>query len=139
MLTIQTQFTTKASQLKQTFSVIMVNIAQRIPQALTSEEIATFTLTTPHISEVATTLQDWISDGDLLYPFVGLSRFYQSQSNYRDAEIWLERCLAATQGRFGAAHHQVATSFNNLALLYSTQGRYDQAESYCLQGNRTRF
>ncbi|MEH2057724.1 MAG: tetratricopeptide repeat protein [Nostoc sp.] len=33
----------------------------------------------------------------------------------------------------GDAHPDVATSLNNLALLYNSQGRYDQAEPLFLQ------
>ena len=38
-----------------------------------------------------------------------------------------------TEQRFGDEHSDVATSLNNLALLYFSQGRYEEAEPLYIQ------
>jgi tetratricopeptide (TPR) repeat protein len=89
-----------------------------------------------HVAEAATTLQPWLSQEDLFWPFVGLGRFYQGQGAYAQAEPWYQGCLSATRSRLGDSpaetlrerHPLVATNLNNLAALYYAQGRYDEAE-----------
>ncbi|MEH2416334.1 hypothetical protein [Nostoc sp.] len=46
-------------------------------------EIAKVTLAIPHLAEVATVYQGWLSDDDLIWSFLGLSRFYQGQVSLR--------------------------------------------------------
>lgn len=56
------------------------------------------------------------------------ARALYSQGNYRQATIIFRQALGVAEKTFGPDHPAVATSLNNLALLYSTQGQYAQAE-----------
>ena len=50
------------------------------------------------------------------------------QGRYVEAIEVAEEALEVTKKTFGPDHPQVATSLNNLALLYDAQGRYAEAE-----------
>ena len=86
-----------ANESKGRFCQVMVAEAQKIPEILTRKQIKVFSSAIPHLAEVATTLTNWIEDEDLILPFLGLSRFYQGQGAYEQAEPWLEQCLSLTQ------------------------------------------
>ena len=118
----------EADELKRGYCQAMVAVAEDIPETPTLIEIAQATLAIPHLGEAATVYQDWLSDDDLIWPFVGLTRFYQGQGAYVQALPWREQCLSAARKRFGDEHPDVATSLNNLAFLYKSQGRYSDAE-----------
>jgi len=115
-------------ELKRGFCEAMVAVAQDIPQTPTLIDLAQATLAIPHIEEVATVYQGWLSDDDLIWPFVGLGKFYEGQGAYEQALPWQTKCLLAARERFGDEHPSVATSLNNLAFLYDSQGRYSEAE-----------
>ncbi|MEM8504409.1 MAG: tetratricopeptide repeat protein [Cyanobacteria bacterium P01_D01_bin.1] len=117
-------------ELKRAYCRLMVSLSAQMPSTPIRELILKLTPTMSHIAEAATQWQDWLSDdeNELSWPFVAMARFYAGQGAYADAEPWYEKCLAATQKRFGEDHPQVATSLNNLAGLYESQGRYEQAE-----------
>ncbi|QSJ14726.1 tetratricopeptide repeat protein [Nostoc sp. UHCC 0702] len=119
----------EADELKRGYCQAMVGIAQDIPQTPTLIEIAQVTLAIPHLAGTATVYQDWLSDDDLIWPFVGLARFYQGQGAYEQALPWYEQSLSAARKRFGDEHPDVAASLNNLAALYRSQGRYSEAEA----------
>ncbi len=112
---------------KSRFCQVMVEVAQEIPDTPTRQEIETFSSAIPHLGEVATTLADWIEDEDLIWPFVGLGRFYQGQGAYEQARPWYEGCLSLSRDRLGQEHPDVAASLNNLAGLYESQGKYSEA------------
>ena len=118
---------------KEVFCQVMVAVAKQIPQQPTIDLIEAIAPAIPHIAETATTWQDFLSDEDLINPFGCLSRFYEGQGLYTQAEPWRVQCLSVAQTRFGEAHPDVATSLNNLALLYESQGRYSEAEPLYLQ------
>ena len=122
-----------ADDLKKAFAAALVEIAEKIPESLTLEDIKSVQLAIPHLTEVAQNLIDAVEDENLLWVFTGLSRFYQGQGLYTLAPPWCEQGLLTVQTRLGEAHPDVATSLNNLANLYYSQGRYDQAESLYLQ------
>ncbi|MEL7036262.1 MAG: tetratricopeptide repeat-containing protein, partial [Cyanobacteria bacterium J06592_8] len=54
-------------------------------------------------------------------------QLYQ-QGKYNEAITIAERVLEMIKKLLGPEHPDVATSLNNLALLYSSQGRYEEAE-----------
>ena len=118
----------EADELKRGFCQAMVAVAKDIPQTPTLIEIAQVTFAIPHLAGTATVYQAWLSDDDLIWPFVGLGRFYQGQGAYAQALPWRKQSLSAARKRFGDEHPNVATSLNNLALLYDSQGRYSDAE-----------
>jgi tetratricopeptide (TPR) repeat protein len=123
----------QGEELKRSLCRVMVAVAQDIPDSSTLEEISAVSLAIPHIAEVANHLIEYLSDDDLISPFLGNARFYKGQGLYTQAEPWFEQCLEITKKRLGAEHPDVATSLNNLALLYRYQGRYSQAELFYIQ------
>ena len=66
------------------------------------------------------------SDEALKLDRQGLQLFRQGR--YADAEPLFKRSLAIREKALGLDHLNVATSLNNLAVLYGTQGRYADAE-----------
>jgi len=124
---------TDVDELKRSFCQVMVKVGQAIPDTPTQTQIISSTPTIPHLGEAATVLQDWLSDEDLIWPFVGLSKLYKGQGNYEQALPWRTQCLEVTRNRLGESHPSVAISLNNLAELYHTQGRYTEAEPLYLQ------
>ncbi|MEH2212292.1 tetratricopeptide repeat protein [Nostoc sp.] len=123
----------EADELKRGFCQAMVAVAKDIPQTPTLIDIAKVTLAIPHLAETATVYEAWLSDDDLIWPFVGLARFYQGQGAYAQALPWREQHLSAARERFGDEHPDVATSLNNLATLYYSQGKYSDAEPLYIQ------
>jgi tetratricopeptide (TPR) repeat protein len=117
-----------ADELKRGFCQAMAAAAQEIPQTPTQQQILEVAPAIPHLAEAATAQKDWLSDEDLIWPFVGLSRFYKGQGAYEQALPWYEQCLSATRERLGEEHPDVATSLNNLASLYNSQGRFAEAD-----------
>ncbi|MBE8968111.1 tetratricopeptide repeat protein [Nostocales cyanobacterium LEGE 12452] len=118
----------EADELKGGFCQAMVAVAKDIPETPTLIEITQATLNIPHLAGTATVYQAWLSDDDLISPFLGLGNFYQGQGAYAQALPWREQCLSAARKRFGDEHRNVASSLNNLAFLYDSQGRYGDAE-----------
>jgi tetratricopeptide (TPR) repeat protein len=117
-----------STTLKRNFCQAMVNIAQEIPEQPIQKDIQRFKLAIPHLQEVADHLLDTVSDENLIWPFVGVGRFYEGQGLYNDAEPWRKKCVLLLKQRLGDDHPDVATSLNNLALLYYFQGKYNEAE-----------
>jgi tetratricopeptide (TPR) repeat protein len=123
----------EADKLKRGFCQALVAVAKDIPETPTLIEIAQATLAIPHLAEVATVYQAWLSNDDLIWPFIGLARFYQGQGAYTQALPWREQCLSSARKRFGDEHLSVAGSLNNLAGLYKSQGRYSDAEALYIE------
>ncbi|MCC5637596.1 tetratricopeptide repeat protein [Nostoc sp. CHAB 5844] len=123
----------EVDELKRGFCQAMVAVAKKIPQTPTLIDIAQVTLAIPHLEEVATVYQAWLSDEDLMSPFEGVLRFYAGQGAYEQALPWGEKSLSTTRERFGDEHQDVAQSMNNLAELYYYQGRYSEAEPLLIQ------
>jgi len=128
-------FQTKPAQsqnsdvLKQRICQVMAEVARQVPEVPTRQQSLAVAPIILHIAEVATRMQDWLSDNDLIAPFVGLGRFYAAQGAYAQAEPWYTQCFSVSQTRLGADHPDVATSLNVLAELSFTQGCYSEAES----------
>ena len=79
---------TEAEQLKRAFAGTLTAIARTIPDSLIGEQLVPITLEIPHIVEATTSCQRWLQDDDLIWPFVGLRRFYTGQSAYAIALSW---------------------------------------------------
>jgi tetratricopeptide (TPR) repeat protein len=118
----------EASDLKGAYCQAMVQVAQEIPKTPTRNLILRLSKTIPHLAEAAQTWRDWLTDEDLIWPYVGLGRFYEGQGHYSLAEPWQELGLKIVQNRLGEVHPDTATSLNNLAFLYYSMGRYAEAE-----------
>ncbi|MEH2277820.1 MAG: tetratricopeptide repeat protein, partial [Nostoc sp.] len=122
-----------ADDFKKAFAAALVEIAEKIPQSLTLEDIKSVQLAIPHLTEVAQNLIDAVENENLYWVFTGLGKFYEGQGLYTLAEPWYQQGLSTVQTHLGDAHPNVAASLNNLAYLYNSQGRYDQAEPLFLQ------
>ena len=122
-----------ASQLKQVVCKVIVAKGEETPQYITVDQVTTLSPVIPHIEEVATNLANYLTDEDLITPFVSLGRFYEGQGLHNLAEPWLVQGKEIALTHLGKNHEDTATSLNNLALLYSSQGRYKQAELLYLQ------
>ncbi|MBX9256868.1 tetratricopeptide repeat protein, partial [Desmonostoc muscorum CCALA 125] len=117
-----------AEELKRSLCQVMVAVAKDIPFSPTLEQITNVTSAIPHLAEVANHLIQYVSDDDLIKPFIGNAWFYNGQGLYDKAAPWYEQCLEISKKRLGEEHPSVATSLNNLAELYESQGRYSEAE-----------
>jgi tetratricopeptide (TPR) repeat protein len=114
---------------RQQYCQAMVAVAQQIPETPTRDQIMALAPTMPHVAEVATTLNHYLSNKDLITPFEGLGRFYRGQGFYQQAADWYEQCQNQSEQRFCTEHPDVATIMDNLAYVYKLQGRYSEAGS----------
>ncbi|WP_396151038.1 tetratricopeptide repeat protein [Acaryochloris sp. CCMEE 5410] len=105
----------------------MVVAAQEIDDSPTIDVITQMSASIPHLEELINQWIDSLNDDDLIWPYVGISRFYEGQGNYGLSLPWRQKCLEQTRQRLGSEHPNVATSLNNLAGLYNKQGRYSEA------------
>jgi tetratricopeptide (TPR) repeat protein len=106
----------------------MAAAAQEMEQTPTQAQCMAWSEMPPHVAEAGRQWQSHVADDDLIWPFIGLARFYEGQGLYAQAEPWREQCLESARKRFGEEHPDVAYSLNNLAGLYKDQGRYSEAE-----------
>lgn len=121
--------------LKQAFVEAMIAIAKEIPEKLSLKDVQNYTPIIPHIAEVIINekiLKDStiLSDKNFCWPFVSLSRFYDSQELYEEIKPWYEKQILVSIERFGENHLEVASSYNNLARLYDNLRYYIDAEEY---------
>ncbi|MDZ7958381.1 MAG: tetratricopeptide repeat protein [Aulosira sp. DedQUE10] len=123
----------QAEEFKRNFCRVMVAVAKEIPETPTLEQITVVSPAIPHIAEIANNLIQYISDDDLISPFIGNAQFYKGQGSYNQAAPWYEQCLEATKERLGEEHPSVAESLNDLAVLYNSQGRYSEAKPLYIQ------
>ena len=77
---------TETEKLKNAFAVTMAEAAEKIPARLTKAMIEQLTTSIPHIQEVGTNLQECLDDDRLVWPFVGVARFYEEQSAFQEAQ-----------------------------------------------------
>ncbi|MFN6496864.1 MAG: tetratricopeptide repeat protein [Nostoc sp. DedQUE01] len=76
---------------------------------------------------------DWISqyqfESETAALLLNETGYYlQERSQYSEAEPLYKKALSLRQRLLGEEHPSVATSYNNLAALYYSQGRYSEAE-----------
>ncbi|BAY32777.1 putative kinesin light chain [Nostoc carneum NIES-2107] len=128
--------------LETTFANAMIAVAQSVPQSPTSEDIERIKDVVPHIEDLGQRLiaevkpvkeqqinsPASVPQDQVLWVFVGVSRFYEGQGLFQLAEPWYEEWVNVSQALFAGDHPDVATSLNNLAGLYDSQGRYSEAE-----------
>jgi tetratricopeptide (TPR) repeat protein len=118
----------RSQSIKNKFCRVMVGIAKTIDDTPTISQIGQFREAFAHLEEGIRSWVDSFTNEDLIWPFVGIGRFYVGQGNYAFAEPWYRDCVKVAKERLGLEHPDVATSLNNLAGLYYSQGRYDEAE-----------
>jgi hypothetical protein len=98
-----------AEELKRSFCQALVTSAQDISHTPTLQQILNVASAIPHLAEAATLQKDWLSDEDLIEPFIGLGCFYSGQGAYEQALPWYELCVSITRERLGQEHPDVAT------------------------------
>ncbi|NEZ65096.1 tetratricopeptide repeat protein [Leptolyngbyaceae cyanobacterium CCMR0082] len=126
---LETELSDQTSALQKSVADSLVNFAKRIEQIVTVSAQQVVGEAIPHMELVARELSHVIEDStNATWPFVGLGRFYQSQSLWPETEHWWQSCLTMTEERFGPDHPDTALSLNNLGGLYNTMGRYEDAE-----------
>jgi tetratricopeptide (TPR) repeat protein len=121
------------NDIKRDFTIAISWIAGQITQSPTHQFIKAISFDVRHIEQAAIELTDFFIDEDLPQPFLGLGWFYQGQGFYDLAELWLKKSLSITQSRLSENSLEVATSYNNLALLYHAQGNYVKAKKLCIR------
>ncbi|QNP29235.1 tetratricopeptide repeat protein [Cylindrospermopsis curvispora] len=118
---------------KRAYCKIMVVIAKDIQETLTLADITRLKPYIDHLKIAAEELNEWLEEEDLIWPFIGLCRFYEAQGFYQQAAPYREQCLTVSEKRLGENHPSVANSLNNLATLYQAQRRYTEAEPLYLR------
>lgn len=118
----------QVDELKRNFASAIATVAQQIPSSPTNNLIPEITPIISHLIQATKDIKYFFKDEDLVWPFIGICRFYQSKGLYDSLIYWSEQCLSATKERFISDHPQVAVSMNNLAKLYSDRGRYCEAK-----------
>ncbi|YAF95539.1 MAG: tetratricopeptide repeat protein [Nodularia sp. CChRGM 3473] len=126
----QSKFTglEQVEEWKRSLCGVMVAIAKDIPYTPTLEQIKNVAPVIPHIAEVANNFIEYVSDDNVIVPFIGNAWFYSGQGLYDQAFPWCEECLKVTIKRLGEEHIHVATSLYNLGGLYHSQGQCKEAE-----------
>jgi len=133
--------------LETTFATAMITKAQILPGSATSEQIESIRDIVPHLEDLGKRIIAEIKEpteaeiislasvpsDEVIWVFVGITRFYEGQGLYKLAEPWSEECVNVCQSLFTGEHPNVATSLNNLALLYDSQGRYSDAEPLLIE------
>jgi tetratricopeptide (TPR) repeat protein len=114
------EFTTK-------FAQVLTEVAKTIPQTVTLEWQTQLIELIPHLA-AATEFSQYLEGVDKLWCCIGLSRFYQAQSQFKTVELWNRKSLNISKQELGANHLDTASSLNNLASLYESTGRYAEAE-----------
>ncbi|NET37951.1 MAG: tetratricopeptide repeat protein [Cyanothece sp. SIO1E1] len=119
--------------LRQQFCQVMVTFIRQMPRSLTQGELAAIAPTIPHVMEVAMFFRDGLSEEDLVWPFNGLSRFYQHQGAYDQAKFWREQYLSMARHQSGKEHPNLIRSQQNLAEVNHVQKHRLDAERMRLQ------
>ena len=124
---------TNAEGLQQGFAQAMTEIAKTIPPTATLAVQKQVGEAVPHMEAVALHWTEHLEGIDKIWCCTGLARFYESLSQWKEAERYCKRSLTISKKQFGDCHPFTASSLNNLAALYYSQGRYSEAEPLYLQ------
>ncbi len=114
---------------RRSFAAALTQVARQIPQTATLEQRARVREAIPHM-EAATEYSDLLGseDDEWSWPFEGLARYYAAQRLFDSAERYRQKCLKASETRFGSDRTPTAKSLNSLAILYQSQEKYEAAE-----------
>ena len=137
----------RMQELKRRFAKVFVEIAKQISTNATIKQIKEVPMVIPrkkvpmvipHLKTVAENLVDALGDEDLIWPFLGLGRFYEAQSKPYLAKPWREKCVTIVKARLGLEHPDTALSLNNLASNdlasnYYMEGRFSEVEPLYLE------
>ncbi|MEO1376564.1 MAG: tetratricopeptide repeat protein [Cyanobacteria bacterium J06635_10] len=140
-LQVKLKASSQIKELKQAFTDTFIEISKTTPETPTLEFRNSIKNAIPHLTEVAENHLDVVCDENFIWAFLSVARFYEGQS-YKLAQPWYEQCLSTVRtrsacyaglSRLGENHPDTATSLNDLANLYSRQGKYEQAEPLYIQ------
>ena len=120
-------------EMKQNICRVIVDVARKIPYNITVEQVKEVEIDIPHITEIADNLAEYLSDDDLITPFMGLGSFYLGQGLYPLAQPWYEKGKEIAEKRLDKNNFDIAIVCNDLAALYCEQGKYEAAEPLFLQ------
>ena len=123
----------EAERLPYGFAQSITEVAKTIPQTVTVTVRTQIVEAVPHLEEVALRWSSVLDGVDKIWCCIGLARFFESLSQWEDAERCHRRSLEISQAELGDRHPNTATSLNNLATMYYLQGRYTEAEPFCQQ------
>jgi tetratricopeptide (TPR) repeat protein len=126
-------FSSFVEEMKYSICKVIAESAREIPDTITVQKVSEVEVYIPHIVEVAENLHEFLSDDDLITPFVRLGMFYKGQGLYSQAQPWDETGKEMAEQQFGEEHPSVANTLNNLAVLYRSQGRYEEAKPLYIQ------
>ncbi len=118
----------EAEALQRGFAKAMTDVAKAIPPVVTLDVRAWVVVAVPHFEEVTQRWTEVLSGGDKTWCCTGLSRFYESLSQWDEAEQSYKNALKISKEQLGDRHPDTASSLNNLALLYRSRGQYAAAE-----------
>jgi tetratricopeptide (TPR) repeat protein len=83
----------------------------------------------PHAAVTAKLVDEWdIESGEAGRLLNQIGVYNTARGRYGDAEPLYKRALGVREKALGLDHPDVATSLNNLAELYRTKGKYEDAE-----------
>ena len=119
--------TEDAEKVRRSFGQLMTEKAKTIDETGRIEIRDKVRSAIPHIAEATNYVTLLEKEGDQIWSFTGLTRFYSGQSLWQEAEAWSIRCLEFTTDHCGDRHPSTASSLNNLAGLYESMGQYDRA------------
>lgn len=128
MLQLEKDLNIEAEQLKQAFCSVIVKIAQQLPENPILEQVKIFEIYIPHLSISVVDLEHGFHKEELIWPFLGLIRFYRWQGSYIHALTWSRQCLECVQSACGEKHPDVATSLDNIAAIHRAQKHYKKAK-----------
>jgi tetratricopeptide (TPR) repeat protein len=119
----------RGQAIKSAFWQVMVGISKTIDFTPTIDRIEMLRESIAHLEEGVRSWIDSITDENLIWPYLGIERFYEGQGNYYSfAEHLYRDCFKVARQRLGEEHPDVAMILNNLAELYRSQGKYADAE-----------
>ena len=109
------------------------SLINSLSEGLTTEVQPTALVNNFYSLEYAETVAEHFAGTDILPEQVStlwnnLAAVLTGLGNYTRAEKLLEKTLFSNQNNFGEDHHLVALSFNNLAVVYYHQKRYQKAK-----------
>jgi tetratricopeptide (TPR) repeat protein len=107
----------------------IIQESKKIEFRSTVQQLEALRSALPHITEVAEVwIADIIDEDNIIKPSTHLAFFYNNLIDYPQAEFWYQKALTTAQELLPAQHSAIATTVNNLAQLYYSQGKYSEAE-----------
>ena len=112
----------------------IIQEAEKIEYRSTVQQLQALRPALPHITEVAEVwIGDIIYENNIITPSTCLAYFYENLVDYRQAEFWYQKARTTAQEHLPAQHPDTTVTLNGLALLYYSQGKYNEAEPLYLE------